>query len=251
MRVEVAALEHTYAAHGLEDRTVLRIDGWDAGSGSRWLLHGVSGSGKTTLLNVLAGLLPPTRGQVRLDGQAIYDESESDRDMRRASDIGYVYQVQLLIPILSALENVEMPLVYGHGLDAAGRRDRALEMLARVGMADFAAHRPVQLSMGQRLRVAVARAMAVEPRLILADEPTASLDPEGACGVMESLLDYSREHSATLLVASHDPALDVHFEHRLSLVEGHLVEAGPVGGTGVAVGSPSTPVSGASALPGD
>ena len=120
-------------------------------------------------------------------------------------------------------------------------------MLARVGLADFAAHRPVQLSMGQRLRVAVARAMAVEPRRILADEPTAALDPEGASSVMQLLLDYSREHAATLLVASHDPALDVHFEHRLSLVEGHLIEAGPVGGAGDAVGSPSTPVSGATA----
>lgn len=228
MRVQVSDLEHTYAAHGLEDRTVLRIDDWVAQSGSRWLLHGVSGSGKTTLLNVLAGLLPPTAGEVRLDGEAIYAESEADRDERRASDIGYVYQVQLLVPILTALENIEMPLVYGNGLTSAERRERALDMLDHVGLTEFAGHRPVQLSMGQRLRVAVARALAVEPRLVLADEPTASLDPEGAAAIIELLLDYSRERDATLVVASHDPALDVHFEHRLTLVDGRLVEAVPV-----------------------
>jgi ABC-type lipoprotein export system ATPase subunit len=233
MRAQISGLQHTYAARGLEDRAVLAIDEWDALPGSRWLLHGVSGSGKTTLLNVLAGLLPPTLGEVRLDGQSIYAESEAARDRRRASDIGYVYQVQLLVPILSALENVEMPLVYSDGLDAVGRRERAREMLAHVGLADFSAHRPAQLSMGQRLRVAVARALAVEPRLILADEPTASLDPEGAASIMQLLLDYSSEHDATLLVASHDPALDVHFEHRLSLVDGHLVETGPAAATAV------------------
>jgi putative ABC transport system ATP-binding protein len=228
MHVHVRGLRHTYAARGLEDRTVLAVDEWEAASGSRWLLHGVSGSGKTTLLNVLAGLLPPTGGEVWLDGQSIYAESEAARDRRRASHIGYVYQVQLLAPILSALENVEMPLVYGRRLGAARRRERAIEMLERVGLAAFRAHRPGQLSMGQRLRVAVARALAVEPRLILADEPTASLDPGGAMSIMQLLLDYCREHAATLLVASHDPALDVHFEHRLSLVDGQLVGAEPL-----------------------
>lgn len=224
MRVRVTGLEQTYVARGLEDRTVLRVDTWEAKSGSRWLLHGISGSGKTTLLNTLAGLLPPTAGHVRLDEQDIYAESESARDQRRASDIGYVYQDLLLVPILTALENVEMPLVYDSGRSAAARRDRALELLEMLDLADFASHRPVQLSMGQRLRVTVARALAVEPRLILADEPTASLDPDAAQAIVDVLLRYSGEHGATLLVASHDPSLDVHFDHRLTLADGRLDE---------------------------
>ena len=229
MRVDVESLQHTYAAPGLEDRHVLHIDRWTAESGSNWLLHGISGSGKTTLLNVISGLLPPTSGHVRLDDQDLYTESETARDRRRAGDIGYVYQVQLLVPILTALENVEMPLVYGNGLSPSERSDRAQEMLERVGLSGFQRHRPGQLSMGQRLRVAVARALAVEPRLILADEPTASLDPDAAKAVIDLLLGYSSERGATLLVASHDPALDRHFSHRLTLVDGRLQEAGRVG----------------------
>jgi len=223
MRVRVASLEQTYAESGLEPRTVLRVDRWEAPSGSQWLFHGVSGSGKTTLLNIVAGLLPPTSGKVWLDGQSIYDESEARRDRRRASEIGYVYQVQLLVPILSALENVEMPLVYGDELAPARRRAHARDLLKRVGLADFERHRPAQLSMGQRMRVAVARALAGTPKLVLADEPTASLDPGGAAAVTDLLLAYSQDHDATLLVASHDPALDDRFEHRLTLAEGLLV----------------------------
>jgi putative ABC transport system ATP-binding protein len=229
MRVDVEALQHTFAAPGLEDRHVLHIDRWTAESGSHWLLHGISGSGKTTLLNVISGLLPPTSGHVRLDERDLYAENEATRDRRRAGDIGYVYQVQLLVPILTALENVEMPLVYGNGLSPSERSDQAKEMLGRVGLSGFQRHRPGQLSMGQRLRVAVARALAVEPRLILADEPTASLDPEAAKAIIDLLLGYSSERGATLLVASHDPDLDRHFSHRLTLVDGRLQEGGRVG----------------------
>jgi putative ABC transport system ATP-binding protein len=229
MRVDVESLLHTYAAPGLEHRHVLNIDRWTAESGSNWLLHGISGSGKTTLLNVISGLLPPTSGHVRLDDRDLYTESEAARDHRRAGDIGYVYQVQMLVPILTALENVEMPLVFGNGLSPSERTDRAREMLEHVGLSGFQRHRPSQLSMGQRLRVAVARALAVEPRLILADEPTASLDPDAAKAVIDLLLGYSSERGATLLVASHDPALDRHFSHRLTLVDGRLQEAGRVG----------------------
>jgi putative ABC transport system ATP-binding protein len=227
MRVEISGLRHTYAGHGLEERNVLRIDEWQAESGSSWLLHGVSGSGKTTFLNIIAGLLPPSAGSVRLDGRDIYSESESQRDRRRASQIGYVYQVQLLVPILSAQENVEMALVYGSSLSAAERRERAREMLAHVDLAGFERHRPAQLSVGQRLRVAVARALAAEPPLLLADEPTAALDVEAARVVVDLLMAYQSRRAATLLVASHDPALDQHFARRSNLVEGGLVEGPP------------------------
>jgi ABC-type lipoprotein export system ATPase subunit len=228
VRIQVRDLEQTYVAPHLETRTVIRIDAWDVAPGSRWLLHGVSGSGKTTLLNIISGLLPPTQGEVRLDGQSIYAESESERDRRRAGSIGYVYQVHLLVPILSALENVELPLIYASDLSAVERRDRARSFLAHVGLDGFEKHRPVQLSVGQRLRVAVARALATRPRLVLADEPTAALDPGGAASVVELLLRYSEEQDATLLVASHDPALDASFEHRLTLAEGRLEPLAPI-----------------------
>jgi putative ABC transport system ATP-binding protein len=224
MDVRVEKVSHTYAAEGLEARTVLDIDSWTVASGDQVLLRGISGSGKTTLMNVIAGLLPPTDGEVLLDDEAIYVLPEAARDRLRARRIGYVFQIHLLVPTLTAVENVEMPLVFARQHAGSARRARAQEILEEVGLGDFFKHKPAQLSAGQRLRVAVARALVAEPDLLLADEPTAALDGVTAATVMDLIQQSCRRRNATLLVASHDPELNPRFDRIVDLQAGHLVD---------------------------
>ncbi|MBW7882669.1 MAG: ABC transporter ATP-binding protein [Caldilineaceae bacterium] len=226
MDLRLDQLRHTYTAPDLAARTVLDIETWQVPSGDQVLLRGISGSGKTTLLNVLAGLLRPTAGTVWLGERSLYALSEVERDRLRAATIGYVFQMHHLVPTLSALENVEMPLVFGRSVPGHQRRARALEVLDRVGLVNYARYRPVQLSTGQRLRVAVARALASGPMLVLADEPTAALDMASAHMVMDLLQEECRERGATLIVASHDPSMNARFSHVVDLSNGVLVEAG-------------------------
>ena len=222
MDIRVEGLRHIYRTPNAEERTVLHIPRWEAPAGEHLLLRGISGSGKTTLLNILAGLLPPTTGAVFLDGQPLYALSESRRDRLRATTIGYIFQMHHLAPTLSALENVEMPLVFGRQLNRHTRQGRARELLATVGLADHTHYRPAQMSAGQRLRVAVARALAAQPALLLADEPTAALDEQSRDVVMTLLQGSCRQRSATLIVASHDPALAHRFDRVLDLRSGAL-----------------------------
>jgi putative ABC transport system ATP-binding protein len=222
MEIRVEQLRHTYRAPALQDRTILDIAAWQVPAGEHVLLRGISGSGKTTLLNILAGLLPPTAGVVWLGGHALYALRESQRDHLRATTIGYIFQMHHLAPTLSAFENVEMPLVFARQMDGSARRARAAQLLADVGLHQFIHHRPVQLSTGQRLRVAVARALAAEPAIVLADEPTAALDEESGEMVVTLLQDSCRRRGATLLVASHDPALAHRFDRVLDLHNGVL-----------------------------
>lgn len=222
MKICVADLQQTYAGRGIEPRTVLKITGWAVTSGAQVLLRGISGSGKTTLLNILAGLLPPTAGKVWLDDQLIYELSEARRDQLRAQRIGYLFQIHLLVPTLTALENVEMPLVFGGQRNGAKRRQQAAALLDAVGLGDFQKHRPVQLSVGQRLRVSVARALVNRPALLLADEPTAALDRAAGETVMDLMHRLCREAGTTLLVASHDPALENRFDQVITLQNGAM-----------------------------
>lgn len=222
MDVCCEGLRHTYRTTALEERTVLDIASWQACAGEQVLLRGISGSGKTTLLNILAGLLPPTTGTVRIGGQSLYELRESQRDRLRATTIGYIFQMHHLAPTLTALENVEMPLVFGRQLDGRARRTRAGELLAAVGLNEWAHYRPAQMSTGQRLRVAVARALAAQPALVLADEPTAALDEQSRDVVMALVQESCRRRGATLIVASHDPALALRFDRVLDLRHGDL-----------------------------
>ncbi len=214
-------IHHSYLIDGRPERPVLAIDSWELTAGDHVLLRGVSGSGKTTLFNVIAGLLRPTRGEVWIDGQPLYARPEAQRDRIRAQHIGYVFQSHHLLPALSALENTIMPLAFA-GVPAAERRQRARDLLARLDLSAVMHHRPAQLSAGQRLRVAVARALAHRPRLVLADEPTAALDPEAAAAVMALIEAECRPQNALLIVASHDPALSPRFPLIADLRAGHL-----------------------------
>ncbi|MEZ4665006.1 MAG: ABC transporter ATP-binding protein [Caldilineaceae bacterium] len=222
MQIHLEQIEHIYRSQQLDERTVLAIDEWIVPTGQQLLLRGISGSGKTTLMNIIAGLLPPTSGQVWLDDQAIYQLREAQRDRFRAQHIGYVFQIHLLVPTLSALENVELPLIFAQQLASAERRARATAILNQIGLGDHLRHRPVQMSAGQRLRVAVARALVNRPRILLADEPTAALDPANAAAVMDLLQQLCRQQNATLFVASHDPTLAQRFDSVVDLEMGRL-----------------------------
>ncbi len=183
-------------------------------------LAGSSGCGKTTLLNLCAGLLTPTAGRIRVDGVEMSALPQRLRDRLRAERIGYVFQSFNLVPALTALENVLVAMSFCGRIPTKERRPRAEHLLARVGLARRTRHRPAELSHGEMQRVGIARALANRPMLILADEPTASLEPGLADSMIGLLLEVKEETGATLLVASHDP-------HVLGML-GHVIELAQV-----------------------
>ena len=210
MDLHFQTLKHIYRSPAAEARPVLDIPNWRIPNGAQILLKGVSGSGKTTLFNIAAGLMHPTEGQVLYGEQSLYALPEAKRDRFRAQHIGYVFQNHYLLPTLTALENVMMPLAFAN-VPRKQWRGRAGEMLDRMGLIDHLHYHPAKLSTGQRLRVAIARALVNNPAVLLADEPTAALDTDAAEGVMDTIQSICRTNNAILVVASHDPALDKRF----------------------------------------
>ena len=188
------------------------------------VIAGPSGSGKTTLLQVAGLLDSPDEGEVRLDGEPVSRLPEKARCDLRLRRLGFVFQAFNLVPVLSALENVMLPLQL-QGLAEPEARKRAEAALDRVGLADRRHHRPGQLSGGQQQRVAIARALAPEPLLVLADEPTASLDHAHGGPLMDLMADLARERGTAFLVASHDPAVIARAHRVFRLADGRLVEA--------------------------
>jgi putative ABC transport system ATP-binding protein len=176
-----------------------------APDGSFEALMGPSGSGKSTLLNLIAGLDRPTSGSVRIAGSDLVALSESDRAKWRASTIGFIFQTYNLMPVLTALENVELPLLLTT-LPSAERKTRAHTALRVVGLDDRAGHYPRQLSGGQEQRVAVARAIVTDPRIIVADEPTGDLDRKSADEILDLLVRLNTEFKKTIFMVTHDPA---------------------------------------------
>jgi ABC-type lipoprotein export system ATPase subunit len=183
-------------------------------------LTGPSGSGKTTLLQVIGSLDRPTSGSIRVDDLEV-GELSSPASFRR-SVVGFVFQLHYLLPALSAKQNVELPMIAA-GVPRRDRADRALELLEEVGMTGRAGDRPGELSGGERQRVAIARALAGLPRLILADEPTGSLDTGASHRVWKLLDDVRSRRGTTVIVASHDPSLAEHADRSLHLLDGRVV----------------------------
>ena len=192
-------------------------------SGEFTALVGPSGSGKTTLLQLIGCLDLPTSGQVFINGKEVSQLKRNQRaDMRRGT-IGFIFQFFALIPTLTAYENIEMPLLL-NGHSASERRARVMQLLESVGLADRAAHRPDQLSGGEQQRVAVARALATKPALILADEPTANLDTPNGAQVMETMLWLNQETGVTFIFATHDPRVIKYARRVITLRDGLIVE---------------------------
>jgi putative ABC transport system ATP-binding protein len=195
----------------------------DIYKGERVGIIGPSGSGKSTLLGLMGGLDTPTSGSIEIDGVEISRLSESKLTEVRNEKIGFVFQFFNLVPTLTALENVSLPIEFARHPKFNARK-RAAELLNLLGMGDRMNHRPSQLSGGQQQRVAIARALANNPPLILADEPTGNLDTEAGKVVLQTLEDVQRQTGTTVVIVTHDPAIAREMERVLTLVDGKLVE---------------------------
>lgn len=202
---------------------ILRDISFDLGAGQTVAIVGASGSGKSTLLGILAGLDTPTAGTVHLAGQDLFALDEDQRAALRARHVGFVFQSFQLMPNLTALENVMLPLELAGMPDAKGK---ARTMLERVGLGERLGHRPKVLSGGEQQRVALARAFVVQPELLLADEPTGSLDHATGAAIMDLMFALNREQGTTLVLVTHDRQLAARCDRRLTIEAGQLGEQG-------------------------
>ena len=200
--------------------TILDDVSFTVQAGETVAIIGASGSGKSTLLGLLAGLDLPSSGDVQVDGQSLFARDEEQRARWRAEEVGFVFQSFQLLPAMTALENVMLPLELAAHPRA---RQTAEALLARVGLAERAGHYPRTLSGGEQQRVALARAFAVSPRLLFADEPTGSLDHATGERVIDLLFEMNRDFGATLILVTHDPRLAARCGRRLEITRGRLI----------------------------
>lgn len=218
-------LESVYRSYSLGMGEIVALKGVNLtiGRGETCVLLGESGSGKSTLLNILGLLDMPSSGRFRFDGNEMKEATSDERAHLRNREIGFIFQSFNLLPRLSALDNVALPLAY-RGIGKNEARDRAMDQLGRVGLADRARHVPADLSGGQRQRVAIARALVGGPSVVLADEPTGNLDAHTAHGVLKLLLTLNRECGVTLIVVTHDANIARFFDRRFYVDKGELSE---------------------------
>lgn len=198
----------------------------EVGRGEFLALMGPSGSGKTTLLNLISGIDTPTSGSLVIDGEDIAAFSRKQLTQWRARKVGYIFQLYHLIPVLTAFENVELPLLIT-SLSRSERKQKAEAALEIVGLQDRSHHTPSELSGGQEQRVAIARALVADPALLVADEPTGDLDRESATMILELLQSLSREHGKTIVMVTHDARAAAAADRTLHLEKGQLLENEP------------------------
>ena len=220
--LQAKGVSRAFPAPGGGEFWALRGIDLSAPAGKLTILKGRSGSGKTTLLNILAALDPPTAGEVILDGREITALSDRERTALRRTQVGYVFQSVALIPMMTALENVEFALRLTRW-PARARRDRALECLKLVGLAQRAGHLPQELSGGEQQRVAVARAFAHRPKVLFADEPTGALDTNTGLQVVKIFRDLCAQEGVTVVMTTHDPNLMEIGDAVYELEDGELV----------------------------
>jgi len=228
--ISLRDVEKSYPNPAGGQLTVLKLARLEVADREMVALAGPSGSGKTTLLNIMTGITAPSAGEVWVYKQAVHRMTEKERDEYRARNVGILFQTFNLLPGFSALENVLLAMSFTDKIPAGQRNKRAKDLLDRVGLANRLHHRPRQLSSGQQQRVAMARALANKPALLIADEPTASVDYDTAQKVMDLLQACCREDNSTLIVASHDQAVLNRFERVIRLgQQGQVQETVEVG----------------------
>jgi putative ABC transport system ATP-binding protein len=229
--VEVTGL-HKFFLRGSEQIDVLNDLTLQVPEGEFLALMGPSGSGKTTLLNLIAGLDQPSMGTIRVGDEIISSMNESQLAKWRTRHVGFVFQFYHLLPVLTAYENVELPLLL-LPLGASERRRQVLTALELVNLSDRLSHRPGQLSGGQQQRVGIARAIVTDPTLIVADEPTGDLDSKSAEEILDLLVELKNGLNKTILMVTHDPRAAARAERVLHLEKGQLVrETAPIQGRG-------------------
>jgi len=220
--IECRQVTRTYRRGEQEITPLERLD-LDVQAGEFLALMGPSGSGKTTLLNLIAGIDKPTSGVLRIDGEDIATFSRSKLAAWRGQNVGYIFQLYNLVPVLTAYENVELPLLL-QNLSRSERHERVSSALHLVGIADRHDHYPRQLSGGQEQRVAIARAIVGKPRILVADEPTGDLDRTSAHEILTLLRELTRSVGCTLIMVTHDPHATEYADRTLHLEKGRLVE---------------------------
>ncbi|WP_445655110.1 ABC transporter ATP-binding protein [Spongiibacter tropicus] len=218
--IEVERLFKTVPS-GDSELCILKGIDLEINTGESAAILGPSGSGKSTLLGLLAGLDIPTSGDVRLDGQSLVGMNEDQRAALRAQKVGFVFQSFQLLPSLTALENVMLPLELA---GVTSPRERARALLAQVELAHRERHYPMQLSGGEQQRVAIARAFSTEPAILFADEPTGNLDAMTGAHITELLFTLNRERGTTLVLVTHEQALADHCQRRFEMSDGELRE---------------------------
>ena len=223
--MSIVRLEHVFKAYILGEQQVqaLKDVTFNIEDGVFLAIAGPSGSGKSTLLNLIGCIDTPSHGKVFINGQDISGRTPDQLSDLRARTIGFIFQTFNLLPVLSAEENVEYPLLQFKELSATERRERVAEYLAIVGLSRFSSHRPNQLSGGQRQRVAIARALATQPKIVLADEPTANLDHKTGEGILQLMRDINGKFKTTFIFSTHDWRVMAMADRLVHIEDGQIV----------------------------
>ena len=237
--VDATGLQKTYDT-GLVSVAALRGVDLHVKRGEMVAIMGPSGCGKTTLLNCLSGLDEIDSGQVLIDGTVLHDLPDDARSDYRARSMGFVFQLYNLLPVLSAVENVEMPLLVS-GINAAQARRRSMELLDMVGLSERANHLPAELSGGQRQRVTIARALVNEPSIVWADEPTGDLDSETANDIMDLMCGLNQDNGQTFVLVTHGDEIGARAHRIVRMRDGRIEDDGGGAQTGLAAKSAADP----------
>lgn len=230
--IQAAGVLKTYEAGGVQVHALRGID-LSIPKGQMVAIMGPSGCGKTTLLNTFSGIDDIDSGEVIIEGASIHGMSDKERTRYRALHMGFVFQAFNLLPVLTAAENVELPLLLA-GVKQAKARSRALEMLALVGLSDQARKMPAEMSGGQQQRVTIARALVNEPAIVWADEPTGALDSETSGQIMDLLAELNEGHGQTFVLVTHDAGVGARAERLVRMRDGHI-ESDEIKGKGAPV----------------